>query len=256
MLRLIGSAGEIRFDTRADEIKGSNIAVLSPTLQENALEHLAAQLKGRNDRKDIVTRERFRALIRELDIGFALRNDSEFYDLSTMTDEDGIERYPWIYSKLLTHHPDLMLPTKADVDLIIDAVTAPTEAKVAALPRHPLAVRKHEDPVGGHAVEAQGIDSLGGFFADVIRRSFKPAHSIGGFLEMLEVYTQAILRDVKFADYATNSKVATVVAALNDAKLVQGHGSRRERRTLHKPVLTQRFQTRQSPHSTSICSGE
>lgn len=225
MLRLIGSAGEIRFETRSTGAMSANndgTTIVSPNINTNALEHLAAQLKGRDDRKDVVTHERITALIRELDAGFTSQNDGEFYDLSTMTDENGIERYPWVHAKLLSHHPSLLLPAKADVDLIIDAVTAPTEAKLAKLPRHPRAVRKHEDPVGGWAVEAQGIDFMGGYFADIIRQNFVPARSAGGFLEMLEVYAKATLRDVKFADYYTNAKVAAVVAALNDANAELG----------------------------------
>ena len=206
MLKLQGPGGEILFETR-------DRAMFS---YENALEHLALQLKGKNSRKDTVKRQRLAALIRELD-AFTMQNDGEFYDLSTMTDKDGTERYPWAYGKLLSHRRDLLFPTKADVDLIIEAVTFPTETKLAALPRHPQAMRKHEDPAGGHAVEPQGIDVMGGFFGDVIRKNFTSARSPGGFLEMLEVYAMALLRDVKFTEYHRDAKAAAMVTALNDA---------------------------------------
>ena len=90
----------------------------------------------------------------------------------------------------------------------------PTESGLANLPLAAGSVRKHEDIVGGYAVEAQNIDALGGVFADIVRAKYIKANTENGFAEMMEVYAMAMLRDNSFSGWEQDSEVGDVINRL------------------------------------------
>ena len=71
------------------------------------------------------------------------------WDLST--DRNG--RYLWIFSKTLEHDPTSFLPSREDVDKLLDYFITPTFEKLQNLPSSRRATRKLEDPTGGLGFE-------------------------------------------------------------------------------------------------------
>lgn len=93
---------------------------------------------------------------------------------------------------------------------LIKAVTTWVPADFNAIPQAPGAVRDFTNPQAGLSYVLQGGDSHS--FYQPPAPAFASAEQAG---EMVEVYYMWYLRDVSFADYATDPKAAEAVAGLS-----------------------------------------
>lgn len=92
----------------------------------------------------------------------------------------------------------------------LKAVSSGIPSDFDAIPQAPGAVRDFTNPQGGLAFSLEGGDSHS--FYQKPAPAFSSAEQAG---EIVENYWMALLRDVPFADYGTNSLVGQAIASLN-----------------------------------------
>ncbi len=133
------------------------------------------------------------------------------------------QSYAGNFSKTLPHDPATGLVDPAAYQSLLNALTAGTLAAFDAVPRG--GPGQLIGPLSPLEFQVQGVDSPGGL-SDIVPPSVASA---AGAAEMVEIYWEAYLRDVPFADYGANPLVAAGVADMN--KLLDYAGP--------KPVSTQ-----------------
>jgi hypothetical protein len=93
---------------------------------------------------------------------------------------------------------------------LLKAVSTGVSSDFDAIPQAPGAVRDFTNPQGGLALSLEGGDSHS--FYQKPAPAFASAEQAG---ELVENYWMALLRDVPFADYGTNSLAGQAIASLN-----------------------------------------
>ncbi|MDX1996997.1 MAG: vanadium-dependent haloperoxidase [Thermoanaerobaculia bacterium] len=111
------------------------------------------------------------------------------------------------YSKTMPHN-DLGEPDKAAYDLFVAAAASGDSADWRAVPQG--GVGRQVSPQGGTMFDLEGADSHRHYLRPA--PSFRSAEEAG---EMVEVYWQALTRDVPFTEYGSNASIAAAVADLN-----------------------------------------
>ena len=119
------------------------------------------------------------------------------------------QSYAGNFSKTLPHDPVTGLVDPAAYQTLLGALKTGTLAAFDLVPRGgpgPLV-----GPLSPLAFQQEGVDSPGGL-SPIVPPSIASA---GGAAEMVEVYWEAYLRDVPFADYGSNPLIAAAVADMN-----------------------------------------
>ncbi|CAE7563367.1 unnamed protein product [Symbiodinium pilosum] len=132
------------------------------------------------------------------------------YDLRNYTDEDGTVYLPWMFSKTLEHDPKTGFAKKSDIDLVLAAETDPTLDNVESIVLSSNTVRKLEG-----LTTTRNRNDLGKPPQLVEYPFFYEIDTEESAFEMAEVYCQALLRDVAFFDYGSDSKAALCIQELN-----------------------------------------
>lgn len=137
------------------------------------------------------------------------KQDGKHYDLRVFFD-GSTEYYPYVYSKTLEHNSTTGFPRRADVDKLLNAVKCTSKSTLDAIPIHPSSTRKQEGIMTSKAYTLMGTDP---HLPDSVH--FWTIDSVQSAFEMAEVYGEAILRDIPFANYASDASAQLVITALN-----------------------------------------
>lgn len=132
------------------------------------------------------------------------------YDLRTYN-SGGEMYYPYMFAKTLEHDTTTGFVKKVDVDRILDALNEGTTDKVNAIQLSTVSQKKLEGILCSSSFNLIGTDPL---LLDT--SNFYAVDSEAGAFEMAEVYAKAILRDIPFSEYDSNSNVNTIRSALNE----------------------------------------
>ncbi len=112
------------------------------------------------------------------------------------------------FSKTLPHHPVTGEVDRNAYNALLSGLASANFAQLEAVPRTATSTGRLANPLGGLAYNIEGPDSPS------LPLSFMPPPiaSAAKAAETIEVYWQTLLRDVPFADYATNPYVAEACA--------------------------------------------
>lgn len=139
-------------------------------------------------------------------------SEGKYYDQRVYTDSNGVEHYPYMFSKTLEHDSVTGFPKKEDVDKILDAVDQGTVASLDVIPQAPDSVRKLEGVLASSSFNLMGTDS-----SIFIPPSFHHVDTEEGSFEMAEVYGKALCRDTPFSEYNVSGNAAdNVMTSLNE----------------------------------------
>lgn len=145
----------------------------------------------------------------------------QFWDLRTYADPiSGREQYPWVFSKTFDHDPVTGFPYVDEVDTLLLTLLPSCMTKeafdgialygAADASGSPLRVRKlYGVPTG------ENFNFLGCATQTPTLRGWQPVDSPAHAFEMAEVYGMALLRDVPFTEFGTDSTALAVIAELN-----------------------------------------
>lgn len=139
----------------------------------------------------------------------------ELYDRRTWTDGEGVQYYPYMFAKGITHDDGKFgLPKKDDVDKLIESIHTFEPSKLPPL----AGSREFEDPFGYHAFNLMGMDctAIGGVLDDNMKERIR-VDSPETLFEMAEVYAKSMLRTVTFDQYSSDENVEQVITILNAA---------------------------------------
>ena len=130
------------------------------------------------------------------------------YDL-TVYNDGSTDYYPYMFGKTLDHSVSGGFITKADGDLLIEAIKMNTQEKLQAIPMHSASTRKLEGVPVCNSKNNQGKQQY-----------FYPFTAYGidsneHMFEMMEVYAMQIVRDIPFIDWDTDGTVGSVLTPLN-----------------------------------------
>ena len=124
----------------------------------------------------------------------------------TNTDQANLPGFVGNFSKTLQHN-DLGEVDPSSYELLVDAVERNDYSGVQL---SPMAQRKLANPSASQTFDVHGMD------AHATRIDAAPSlTSAHGAAEMVEVYWQALTRDVPFADYSQSAAIADAIADMN-----------------------------------------
>jgi len=126
------------------------------------------------------------------------------------------QAYAGNFSKTLPHNPATGLVEPLAYRALLTALQAGTLASFDLVPRG--GPGQLAGPLSPLMFQVEGVDSPGGLSAIVP----PSVASAGGAAEMVELYWEAYLRDVPFANYASNPLVAAAVADMNKLSAYAG----------------------------------
>ena len=155
---------------------------------------------------------RFKSIL-QLKNDFVMSNkpkSGKDYDLRTYT-SGGEVYYPYMFAKTLQHDTTTGFVKKLDVDKILEALDDGTKDKLNEIQLSTVTQRKLEGVLCSSSFNLMGTDS-----SLLDTSNFHTVDSEAGAFEMAEVYAKAILRDIPFCEYDSNSDVNTIRSALNE----------------------------------------